>query len=43
MKLRKQVKNLDSVFSPKSIAVIGAAREPNRMQPFIAIGARVGE
>ncbi len=31
MKLRKQVKNLDSVFSPKSIAVIGAAREPNKI------------
>ncbi len=31
MKLRKQVKNLDSVFSPKSIAIIGAAREPNKI------------
>lgn len=31
MKLRRQVKNLDSVFNPKSIAVIGAAREPNKI------------
>lgn len=31
MKLRKQVKNLVSVFNPKSMAIIGAAREPNKI------------
>ncbi len=30
-KIPKKVKNLDSVFQPSSIAVIGASREPNKI------------
>ncbi len=30
-KLSKKVKNLDAVFNPSSIAVIGASREPNKI------------
>lgn len=31
MPIPQKVKNLDSVFNPKSIAVIGASREPNKI------------
>jgi len=31
MALSKKVKNLDAVFNPSSIAVIGASREPNKI------------
>jgi len=31
MTMQKKVKNLDAVFNPKSIAVIGASREPNKI------------
>ncbi|MCX8175159.1 MAG: CoA-binding protein [Candidatus Micrarchaeota archaeon] len=31
MALKKKVKNLDAVFNPSSIAVIGASREPNKI------------
>ncbi|MEM4633829.1 MAG: CoA-binding protein [Candidatus Anstonellaceae archaeon] len=31
MKISRKIKNLDSVFNPSSIAVIGASREPNKI------------
>jgi len=31
MALSKKVRNLDAVFHPGSIAVIGASREPNKI------------
>ncbi|MCX8197920.1 MAG: CoA-binding protein [Candidatus Micrarchaeota archaeon] len=31
MKIPKKIKNLDAVFNPSSIAVIGASREPNKI------------